>query len=389
MEGVVPSPAGSKSRLTELVWRYPGVILLAVAAILGLVVLPALATVLLGNDVLIDGRISLVSAVWLVVALALCVVCLVARSGLRRDLGEGMRQLIAGTQDADASTRHGTTGTPDTPALGAAIVRGIFDLAILLIVQGIARTPLVAVVAAYQPKPMVDGVFVVVVVVIALLMLFGLYRTSQPLTEYLVTVGLDRVVPTAGFAASELPEAAPTRTMTRTSASRGAARPGSEPTVAAGGQVPASEQPTVVAPATIAASSEATVAAIGAPDPSSLEATIAAPRALDSSAPTVLEPLSEEAPASDVGSTVVEVTSSSPAADEATVVAPVEPSGAEESSPTSLPPSGQSVAVPSPGAGADLTMAPDATLVGDQTIVAGQPGEEKTADEHADSKEGK
>lgn len=400
MEGVVPSQTSAKSRLMELAGRYPGVILLAVAAILGLVVLPALATVLLGHDVLIDGRISLVNAVWLVLALVLCVICLVARSGLSRDLGDGIRQIIAGSQNADAATRHGKASTPDTPALGAAIVRGIFNLAILLIVQGIVRTPLVAVVSAYQPKPMVDGIFVVVVVVIALLMLFELYRTSQPLTEYLVTVGLDRVVPTAGFAASDLPETAPTRAMTRTSPSRGPARTGSEPTVAAGDQGPASEQPTVLAPSRGVGSSEATVAAIAAPSASSLEATIAAPPSGDSSAPTLLEPLPRESPAvseatvlevapessTSAESTVVEAASSSPVAADDTDLAP-RPSPTERP-PTSSAASSEAVATSSPSAGADMALAPDATVVGDQTIISGQSGGEKTTGERDASGDG-
>jgi hypothetical protein len=308
MEGVIPSPSSRKSRVIDAISQHPGVVLLGVAVLLGLLALPALMSTLQEHDTLINGRLSLIDSIWLVIALALSIVCLIARASLRHDLGEGTRQLIASTTAGSLPAQRGKAGSVDTPALGAAIVRGVLDLAFLLIIQGIVRMPLVQVISAYEPKATVDGAFVVVVVLIALLMLFGLYRTSQPLTEYLVTVGLDRIVPTAGFAASDLPETSPTRTVTRTPVSRGAALTGSKPTVAVPGRAPEPGQPTIAAPPTMAASAESTIAAAEARDPSSAEATIAAPPSSTGSAETIVDVRSAE-PGGSSEATVIEVAS--------------------------------------------------------------------------------
>lgn len=281
MEGVVVAPAGPKSRVNSWIGQHPGIIALILAAIVGLVVLPALAGAVKDHDVQINGLISLIAVVWLIVAVVLCIVCLVVRSGVSRDLGDGLRQLIAATQPSDGTVRRTGAANPDTPILGAAIVRGIFDLIVLLVIQGIVRVPLVEVIGAYAPKALVDGGFVALVVVVALVMLFGLHRVSKPLTEYLVTVGLDRLVPTAGFAAGNLPDAPAPRTTTRTPAPSSAARPTAQPTLAAGSDLPTvatgSDLPTEAAAATIIApenrfSAEATIAA---PPAGSADATVA------------------------------------------------------------------------------------------------------------------
>jgi hypothetical protein len=277
MEGVIPNQTGAKSRVADVIGRYPGVIPLVVAVILGLVVFPAIANGLKDHDVQINSRISLINLVWLGIAVVLSIVCLVARSSLRRELGEGLRKLIVGTQSTETPSRPGGSSTPDLPGLGVGIVRGLFDLLLLLIVQGIVRAPLVGVVDAYQPKAIVDGVFVALVVLISLIMLFGLYRKSCPLTEHLVAVGLDRVVPTAGFAAGNLPDTPAPRTITRTSVPSSASRASSESTVASGVRMPSSDAPTIAAAATIAAPAEATVVDPRSMVAASSEATIAAP----------------------------------------------------------------------------------------------------------------
>lgn len=400
MEGVIPSPSSRTSRVVDVIAQHPGVVLLAAAAILGLLAFPALAAALQDHDTLINDRLSLINTIWLVIALALGVACLVARSSLSRDLGEGTRKLIAGSVAASAPAQRGKAGTLDTPSLGAAIVRGVLDLVFLLIIQGIVRTPLVQVISAFEPKALVDGGFVVLVVLIALLMLFSLYRTSQPLTEYLVTVGLDRIVPTAGFAARDLPDAVPTRTVTRTPVARSVGEAGSEPTAIAPGRVPGSEQPTIAALPTMVASSEATVLAVGAHDVSSAEATIAAPPESSativdlhsggprtSSEATVLEetpppespvdatvaPAAPEALVrSEPGATIVDAARTTGQETEATVIAANHPDEPGEQEPSV------------PGSSPEQTTAGDAGPAAERTLVSDQPTAQETGDTAAE-----
>lgn len=262
-------------------WR-TGVAPLIIAAILGLLIAPAVVDAVKDRDVLISGRLSLIGVVWLVIALALGVVCLVARSGLDADVGRGVRRLIAGTQPTAA--RRSGVAAPDTPALGVAIVGGIFNLVVLFIIQGMIRAPLVRVASAYAPGQWIDGAFVALVVVIALAILFGLYGASRPLTEHLVAVGLDHLVPTAGFAGSDLPNTPASRLATRATGPSGTlGQPGqsAEPTVAASAAPTVAAEPTRLAEssqaATVLADSEATVAENAPVPPVDSSETIAAP----------------------------------------------------------------------------------------------------------------
>lgn len=319
IQGAAPAPAGTSLRPAGWVQQHPGILVLLCASLVGLIVLPAIGHALTDHDVMIDGRISLIDVVWLVAAVALCVICLGARASMSKDLGDGLRRLLAGSQTkSDNAPRSGSTNV-DVPALGAAIVRGVFDLAILLVIQGIVRVPLVGVVGAFEPPALVDGIFVALVVVIALFQLFALYGVVQPLTLRLVTVGLDRLVPTAGFAAGALPDAPATRTLTGAGAGR-TARGAGQPTVAAAS---GSDLPTVAAGATVAAAAEATVMA--PPE-----------RVFTASEATVLEPPREtSAPADE---TVAQLPSRRPSADESS--------------------------------DRDRTVAEERTLVGDATVVS-------------------
>jgi len=347
MQGSMSISADPKTRLTAWIGQHPGIILLAVATLVGLVVLPAVAGAVHDHDVLINGQISAIDLVWLVVALVLCVVCLVARASLSRELGDGLRQLIAGGQKADGAARRGRNDA-DVPALGATIVRGIFDLIVLLIIQGMVRTPLVGVIGAYEPKAMVDGAFVVVVVVIALLIMFALHRTSQPLTEHLVSVGLDRLVPTAGFAAAILPDAPTTRTGPRTASPSSASRAAASRTGAAGSRPASADQPTV------AAGSEGTVAA---------EATVAdTPPAGD--LPTIADvpDSSPTARLSAIEATVAPDGATPSDAADSTQMAPPEPAPSPDP-PRVAPSTGDH---PTPSDDAERTIAPDQTIAPDE-----------------------
>lgn len=324
MDGDVASRGGAKASVARLIRGHPGVALLVLAVLVGLFGLPAAAELVKDHDVRLNGQVSLVHLVWLVLALGLAIVLLASRGSLLGDLSEGMRRLLAGAEPSPTTATHGAG--PDVPAHGVAIVRGIFDLVLLLVIQGIVRVPLVAVASGYAPKPTVDGGFVVVVFLIALLMLVGLYRLSQPLTVHLVSSGLDRLIPTAGFAAASLPEVAG-RLPTRPATGAGARE---EPTVAA------------AAEATVAAAAERTVAAEGDVPTWSAEATVAAPgEPIAAAEATIAEPVVESG-APNAG--VVE-------SGEATVVERVGPS--------------ESARAPRPAAG-------DATVV-EETVVERAP----------------
>lgn len=351
MQGVVPGQTKTGRGLGDWLGRYPGAIQLVVAAILGLVVFPSLAAALKRYDVLIGNRVSAVDTVWLVVAIVLCGVCLWARASLSATLGQTVRGLIAGTPARQPTALRSRATSVDLPALGLAIGSGVFDLMLLLVIQGIIRVPLVDVVSAYQPRAVVDGAFVVLVFVIALVILVGLYRAGKPLTEYLVAVGLDRLIPTAGFAAGDLPEVAPTRTMTRPPSPARGAVPEGEPTVAAGGRSGAAEAPTLAAGATlVAAASAATLVA-----PSGGEATVLAPAAT---------PTRQDAAASPpiVGTDEPTLPESGGAPSDATRVAPV------DSNEASTAPATVQAASEVSEKDSERTVLPDETLAGDATL---------------------
>ncbi|MGH2459476.1 MAG: hypothetical protein ACRDIY_11490 [Chloroflexota bacterium] len=260
IQGAASARSGTDASPAAWVQQHPGILFLFLASLAGLIVLPTIAGALTSSDVKIGGQISLIDLVWLVVAVVLCAICLGARASMNQDLGEGLRRLIARLQTSGAEDDAPRAGlaTVDLPGLGAAIVRGIFDLVVLLVIQGIVRVPLVGVAAAFQPKALVDGAFVTLVVVIALVQLYGLYRVVEPLTLRLVTIGLDRLVPTAGFSAGTLADAPAPRTLTAASGSARTARGVDQPAVAAS---PRSDLPTVAAGATVAGPAEATVMA--------------------------------------------------------------------------------------------------------------------------------
>jgi len=363
IEGAIPTPdrpsastpptrPRGPSPFSAWIRRHPGVLPLIVAVVLGLV-LPVLFGELAERDVplAIGGRrVSLLNVVWLGLAAALSVVIVWARVSIGRDLTEGVRQLLAGAQAASAP-RPAAGAAPDTPALGAAIVRGLLNLALLLIAQSMFRSPLVVVAGAWAPKAWIDGAFVALVVLVALLMLVGLHRVSRPLTEYLVWAGLDHVVPTAGFAGRTLPASAPPRAMTSRPAPTPAPPRPAEPTVVSrgGATTPAGSAEATAAAgaaeATVAApsSGEATaLARSAAPAPSATEATLLAPSAPAASLGEATVLASRQAPAAALGPAALPPRQAPPAAPtadatmaappvaslapaEATMAAPIEP----------------------------------------------------------------
>ncbi|TAK35301.1 MAG: serine/threonine protein kinase [Chloroflexota bacterium] len=216
-----------KARLTAWRRQYPVVLALALATATGFL-LPSLAGLLhsRGMPVRLDRPVSLLGRqvipadlICLVLALAICVVILRTRASIRRDLAGGARRLLGALQNTDSPHQLSRGAPPDASTLGAAIACSLFDLTLVLIIQGILRVPFVAVVAAYTPRAWVDGGFVAVVCASVLFMLFHLYRTSRPLAEYLVWVGLDQIAPTSGYGHDDPPSASP----------RSAPRPGATP----------------------------------------------------------------------------------------------------------------------------------------------------------------
>lgn len=250
MDSTASSPPRGSLPIAAWVRRHPTVLVLIGAVVIGLLLSPVFRAiedeaplVVLGSD-----RVSSAYLVWLVLAIPLCVVVLWARLSLGRRLTAAVVRVLG--DEEQPIRRAGAAAPVDSPTLGAAIVRGSLDLTLLLLVQSILRRPLVEVAGAFAPKEWVDGAFVVLVVLVALLILFGLRRSGGPLTTYLVQEGLDRLVPTAGYVGQATSSGPSSR------ASRGPV----------GGKAgPSRGEPAVAAPSAVAATlpAEATLPATG------------------------------------------------------------------------------------------------------------------------------
>jgi hypothetical protein len=190
--------------------RNQNTIVPVVAALLSLIVFPIVFSALLAHDVRLGGKISLVDAVWLVLALAGCVLILRARNALGKIATGAADRLLASLPDSvgpdRASGASGGTRNLDRDAThrGRVVAQCLLDLAFLLVIQAILRSPLVGLISGVAPEAWVDGSYVVVVVVVAIALLLTVNRMSKPLVERLIWLGLDQVVPTAGFATTSV-----------------------------------------------------------------------------------------------------------------------------------------------------------------------------------------
>jgi hypothetical protein len=223
----------------------------------------------------------------------------------------------------------------DPALLGSQAARGLLDLVLLLIVQGTLRTPLVAVASSQAPQAIVDGAYVVVVVLIALFMLIRLRALAAPLAERVAWIGLNQLVPTAGFATTT---SAVTAFTTRLATTTGGRSTTGTP-VSAGRQ-------SVATPSRAEVSSSAPTVLAG-PAQGGSEATVAAP-------PTILAPASA-GPESN---------------GEATVLAPPAPTenlaeGRDELvvPPAGVAPPGEATILETPPASPSSGPTPDATIV--------------------------
>lgn len=269
MEGVAESQA-SPHRAKTTRWQVylPGVVALVVAIGLGYL-LPSLLEHGRGFDRglrLLGGEVTLVDLAWLAAAFVLCIVAIWGRASIGGLLGPAVRDMLAAAQGDGASSP--LAAKRDLPRLGASLVLGLFNLVLLLIVQSLLRPPLVVVGAAYARQSYVDAGLVLFIFLVALLILFRLYSASRPLIEHLVWVGLEQVVPTAGY---ETRSASPAP---RRPAARATVSPPTPAPPAAAVEATVAAQGAGVGAAAVAA--EATVAA----DP--FAATSEAPRAGES-----------------------------------------------------------------------------------------------------------
>ena len=290
MEGVADSRMGV-DRSKPAPWRayLPGLVALIAAPALGYL-LPSAMELGRSSDQrlrLLGAQVSLMDLVWLIATLALCIVAIWGRARIGHLLGPTVREALAGVERDAAASSH-RTGR-ELPRLGASIVLGLFNLVLVLIVQGILRPPLVVVGSAWARESYVDSGFVVLVFLVALLILLRLYSAGRPLIEHLVWMGLEQVVPTAGY---ETPKTAPVASRASSSAAASPARPRpAEATVAAKSDGAAGSRAAAVE-ATVAATSSPVVAEATMAAPPEAEATVAAPPVAEA---TMAAPISAEA----------------------------------------------------------------------------------------------
>ncbi len=277
------------------VWtrRYHMTLKLSAAAFFGLIVFPVIFLALQGHDVLLGGRISLVDLVWLILALAACVIMFRARAALEQTVACAVdRLLVSLPEEGEPLTGSSVSGSSakregDAKAEGRTVAQGLLDLVFLLAIQATLRVPLVGVISGLAPQAWVDGLYVLLVVVLAIVILVNVNRAGKPLVEHLTWLGLNQFVPTAGFAANSVTAAFTIRLATTSS-------PLSSSPRSFEGE-PAPPDPSAISTETLAAAE--TVAAdpegqsrpaddeatVRAPDPSSvsLEATVVAPGATE------------------------------------------------------------------------------------------------------------
>lgn len=312
MQGAIPTTVHKPTLLGDLGQRFGSYLALGAVAIFGLVILPALFHTLADHDVLLGQRVSLIAAVWLIIGLVLSVIALRAFAAIKTVLQSRLGSALDAIPELTAAS--GDLGTDTGPRRAAATsVARLLDLVILLVIQAMLRPPLVGVSKELISEAWVDGGYVVLVVCVTLFFLIDLRRASRPLIERLLWLGLNRVVPTAGFQTTSAAETFATR-MTTTNAARSGTLARSAPpmsrsvaaptaaTVAAGAAEAtvlsppdAAAEPTLLAPPLDRGAADATVLAGAAGDepvaatrhPVSSEGSGASPPAA-SAEPTIL-----------------------------------------------------------------------------------------------------
>jgi hypothetical protein len=281
MVGQAEAPTAARTRLVGWVGHNQSVLNLIGGAFVGLVVLPVVFSALGRFDARIAGRFSVVDLVWLVLAAVAAFAMLRARATLSIMAASAATRVLAIHPDSGTVLAGAAASAPSTAVdaadRGSTIARGLLDLALLLLIQATLRAPLVGLLSGQVDNALVDGVYVVVVVVLALVILIRLYRSGHPLVEQLTWLALNQIVPTAGFAATSVSATFTTRLATVTS----------RPTTG-----PASSPPSAAPPTPISATAEApTLAADPTVAADALQATLPAPE------PTILAGSGNGAPA--------------------------------------------------------------------------------------------
>jgi hypothetical protein len=246
-----------------MVWirRHPGALVLLVALILGQVLQKLAAPLLIDTGGF--NQVPVAPIVVLVIAIALAVVVIV----LRVQLGATLRAAADVRLEVPKSlpSRY-AVGAPGAQMVSALLA--LVDLVLLLLLQNTVRGSLLALVEHSQllQRTTAEMVYVGVIVTIALVMLVRVFRVAGPVLVLLLWWGMDRIVPTVGFAGAR-PEVAHAGATTVTPVLR-------RPAAAVAALPHASDTPTVAAAAAQAtgAGADPTLAAAGA----GAEATLAA-----------------------------------------------------------------------------------------------------------------
>ena len=314
MQGALPASPRSPLAGNSFVARYGTYAGAVVAALIGLLVLPALFHAIDANGIQIADRVSVVDIVWLVVGVVLSIVLLATRGAMVGQLSTAIRtRLEVVQQNTDTRGTGESVRAPqphaNLPSAGSTTAARLFDIIFLLVIQAILREPLIGVAKAWVPEATVDGAYVVLVVVIALVFLINVRAVSRPLLDYLLWLGLDAAVPTAGFVTSNASETftrmTATTTTSRTGTGRRTTTSGRTSSYSTGDRT--GSDPSGVLPTMVEGSVEATVAA-----PTDGEATTLEPQ-------TGAETVYDAGP--ELESTVVERSGEARGTPDATVVA--------------------------------------------------------------------
>jgi len=165
---------------------------LAIATLLGLVLLPTLLGQGFGIGQGTGGTPEPLSAVWLAVAIVLVVWLFVVGERLTRFLDARLSQSLAFRVRAGSETP--TTKVPETRLF----VSLVLVIGYALLGEAILRQPLAAVLGVYVEPTQVDAIVATVVLVLVLALLIGLYRTARPLIKAAAWYALDGVLATSG-----------------------------------------------------------------------------------------------------------------------------------------------------------------------------------------------
>ena len=165
---------------------------LTIATLLGLVLLPTLLGPGLGAAQGTGSTLDPLSAVWLVVAIALVVWLFVVVMRLTRFLEALLSQ-------SPALRVHDSSQTPTGAKVHTRLLTNLaLVIGYVLLSEAVLRRPLSAVLGVYVEPSLVDAVVATVALVLVLALLIWLYRTARPLIKATTWYVLDGVLATSG-----------------------------------------------------------------------------------------------------------------------------------------------------------------------------------------------